>query len=356
MGSGLSVPYLSVLGNVEVLLSELTNRTVAADEADIIRASIYNRYFDSVIAKNLNILKGDPDSKPILANYGSFLATINSILLRRKSTILSKQINLFTTNVDVFIEKALEELTLEYNDGFNGRFRPTFSLSNFKKSRSKRSLHYENVSELPVFNLLKLHGSLAWGLAGDDRILFSGDLAGVAAVQTACLPLGSLLDVDDNSQMDDLIAACSGKAKHAGISSFIDSYEALLIVNPTKDKFRQTVLNENYYELLRIFSNELERENTVLFAMGFSFADEHIRSLTIRAANSNPTLLVCVFAYNSDAKSEIEACLDLPTLSNQNIEIMAPSQKTQGTDDFKYDLATMNTKVFDELLKKVTGI
>lgn len=67
----------------------------------------------------------------------TFLRVWNSILLKRKSTIVGKEVNIFTTNVDIFSEKAFGDLGLEYNDGFNGRLKPSFSLSNFKKSRFK---------------------------------------------------------------------------------------------------------------------------------------------------------------------------------------------------------------------------
>jgi hypothetical protein len=41
-----------------------------------------------------------------------------------------------------------------------------------------------------------------------------------------------------------------------------------MIVNPSKKKFEDTVLNETHYDLLRIYNNELEKENSVLFVMG----------------------------------------------------------------------------------------
>jgi hypothetical protein len=40
-----------------------------------------------------------------------------------------------------------------------------------------------------------------------------------------------------------------------------------MIVNPSKKKFKDTVLNETHYDLLRIYNNELEKENSVLFVM-----------------------------------------------------------------------------------------
>ncbi len=162
LGSGLSCPFLSALGNMETLLTELDSAAMDAKSKKIIRASLYKRYFDSVINKNLAILNADPATVAVLDQYKAFLHCLNSVLVKRKVTILSKEINLFTTNIDIFLDKALEDLNLEYNDGFNGRFKPTFNLNNFKIARSKKSLFYDKTAELPVFNLVKLHGSLSW--------------------------------------------------------------------------------------------------------------------------------------------------------------------------------------------------
>jgi hypothetical protein len=146
LGSGLSCPFLKTLGKIESLLTDLETKVPDSNTREIIRASLYKRYFDDVIAKNPQILGPDAAARSVLEQYEKFLNCLNSILLKRKVTILSKEINLFTTNIDIFLDKALETLNLEYNDGFNGRFKPTFSLSNFKTSRFKKSLHYDKTA------------------------------------------------------------------------------------------------------------------------------------------------------------------------------------------------------------------
>jgi hypothetical protein len=352
VGSGLSSPYLRTLGDIETLLTEVAEKESLGEKARIIRASLYKKYFDGAIVKNLNMLEGDEPSKTILATYCSFLTLINSILLKRKSTILSKEANIFTTNVDVFLERALEDIGVEYNDGFNGRFRPLFSLSNFKKSRSKRSLHYDNTSELPVFNLLKLHGSLCWKLAEED-IIFSTDLAHVWEIREKKLSPNGCVEIQDGTTIDALLGLADNKTADESTDSFLKAYEKLLIINPTKEKFKQSLMNETHYEMLRMYSNELERENTVLFVMGFSFADAHIRALTLRAANSNPTLMVYVFAHSSNAKIEMLKHFEPDAITNQNIDFIAPLQtEDAGTDDFNYDLATINSRVFGRLFEE----
>jgi len=356
LGSGLSFPYLKTLGNIETLLTELEASNLADDKKKLVMASLYKSFFDGVISKNVKILEGDTAAKAVLDNYKDFLQIWNSILLRRKNTILSKEVNIFTTNVDIFLDKALEDLSLEYNDGFNGRFKPSFSLSNFKKSRFKKSLHYDNTAEIPVFNLLKLHGSLAWE-SEHDEIVFSRDLQRIKEIAAISINAGHILSVDDSTTLDGLKRAADAMSADASTDSFIKEYENLLIVNPTKEKFKDTLLNETYYEHLRLYSNELEKENTVLYVIGFSFADEHIREITIRAANSNPTLLINVIAHTTKAKAEIKKRFPTGKIKNRNINFVAPPQKDAAAgsttgDAFEFTLANVNKEYFGNLFSE----
>src|SRR6266446_2539263 len=126
IGSGLSAPYLRTLGLIESLLTDLEKKELPEGEKKLIRCSLYKSYFDGVIAKNRRLLENDPEAKPVLDGYFEFVKRINTILLRRKSTILGKEVNFFTTNVDIFLEHTIERVGLECNDGFSGRFAPWF--------------------------------------------------------------------------------------------------------------------------------------------------------------------------------------------------------------------------------------
>jgi hypothetical protein len=342
IGSGLSSPYLRTLGPIEALLTSLDETTLPDNQRNIIRCSVCKSYFDGVMSKNYEILKGSPDAETVLAAYYEFLNMIKRILFQRKSTILGKDANLFTTNIDIFLEKAIERTGLECNDGFSGRFKPFFDISNFKKSHFKRSLQYDNVSELPTVNILKLHGSLTWRMEGSEKIVFSSDLSHVDHIRTIVVTPALLLKVDVGISIPDLISECTGKSEDATVAAFLDAYDGLPVVNPTKAKFRQTLLNQTHYELLRIYSNELEKENTVLFVLGFSFADEHIREITLRAANSNPTLMIYVVAYDSKSAAEIGARFPSVSVRNNNIEIIRPPIDLHHRDAFQYDLPTIN--------------
>jgi hypothetical protein len=354
IGSGLSCPYLKTLGNIEVLLTALDSSSSPEATKSVLRASIYKRYFDIAIGPNIEIIEDHADAKPTHDQYRAFLQVLNDILLRRKSTILSKQSNIFTTNIDIFLEKSLEDVGLEYNDGFSGRFNPFFDLSNFKKSHFKKSLHYDNTSEIPVFNLLKLHGSLSWRLSTEASIEFSRDLALVRSAKSKILPADQIVEVAPDSTLATLTLAADGMTPTAAIAEFMAEFEKIPIVNPTKLKFRDTLMNQTYYEMLRIYANELEKENTVLFVLGFSFADEHIREITLRAANSNPTLMIYVVAYDTAAGEEIGTRFKKGNVKNQNIEIITPPAKegvSPREDAYRHDLATINEKVFGSIVE-----
>ena len=349
IGSGLSSPFFGTLGNIEIWLTQLDEDTsLDIDLKDYIKASLYGSYYTIAMRDNIDVYKAKdfddvliekPSTKEEkLSNtykgYKDFLRTLNQILYNRRSNTVNKQVNLFTTNVDIFFEKIIDDLNLHYNDGFNGIFRKRFSLSNFKKSFYQKSLHYDNIAEIPVYNLLKIHGSITWRLIGTE-IQFKG----MALIK-------SINELIDDSELLDIVKLDNAiwKAKGTNItiaesieeakkvkdlpdvSNFIQEYEKLQVVNPTKEKFKDTTFNKTYYEMLRLYANELEKENSILYIMGFSMADEHIRDITFRAIKSNPTLKVFICSYMESA-SDIIANLKSDSIDLNdfhNVELINP--------------------------------
>src|SRR5690606_17477018 len=102
IGSGLSAPYLSILGKIE----ELLTANESSDQPNkIIEVSIKKFYFDQCIKGNLALLdtslceKSKKDEfKKANENYCNFIKSLHTILSYRESNIVSKQVNLFTTN------------------------------------------------------------------------------------------------------------------------------------------------------------------------------------------------------------------------------------------------------------------
>ena len=356
-GSGMSAPYLSTLWNLEILLTDLHKNTdLKEEEKELIRVSIYKKFFDDVIEKNIDIIEGKEESQEVLTSYKDFFSNINRLMLYRRNSLLSKQVNIFTTNIDVYLEKALEEKGFEFNDGFSGRFGLKYDLSNFKKSMYQNSLHYENSFEIPIFNILKLHGSLTWRIEDNEKKTIIGDmgLEQVIKVKENKPSNDSCIKVEDNDSLSNLKGKLSSYSYSKEVKNFKESYEKLVIINPTKEKFKDTLMNQTHYDLLRIYANELEKENTLLFVMGFSFADEHIRELTVRVANSNPTLQIIVFAYTKKAKEDIEENIDMSKVRNNNILIESPSSNED--DDYCYDFDTINKKIFKKQILDKIGV
>jgi len=331
IGSGVSRNYFATLGNIEDLLTAIAKMT-SSKSKNILETSVKKHYFDKAIAGNqfINDVKKITDDELVKeldhtkTNYQEFLVALNIILLRRRSNIISRQVNLFTTNMDLFLDYTLERINLEYNDGFSGKLNPVFSTSNYHKSIYQKSPHYDNKAELPLFNLYKLHGSVTWKNE-KEQIIFDSQLEvlkNISAVKTNKPLIESFLEGDKDKTLESLIQEADKLEEDDSFKVFLNAYNKLEIINPTKEKFSTTTVQYNFYELLRMYSNELEKENSVLFVLGFSFADEHIREITKRVANSNPTLLICIFAYNDDSKADIETKINMDDIKFKNVEVV----------------------------------
>lgn len=313
-GSGVSQPFLPVLRDIEKKLND-------ADDAQ--KEGVYKEYLKDVMLPNKRIsekLENSTKYQETKKAYETFFQVMSQVLLKRKNTILSKQVNIFTTNIDVFIETVLEQLQIEYNDGFSGRLSPTFGIENYKKSIQQRSLHFDHISEIPVFNVVKIHGSLTWKYRGNEENE---------------IELSQWLNHFDESLLE----------KTGNL--FKDNYKKILVVNPEESKHLESVLNVYYSELLRLYSNELEKENAVLFVMGFSMDDRHIKEITLRAAKSNPTLRIYFFCYSRADKILIENKMEIT--QHTNIQIVVPEDDSE---DKKLNLQKITDSVFKDIWKK----
>jgi hypothetical protein len=242
-------------------------------------------FFDDVILPFTNDMKVQSEEKKRV----TFISLIGSIIKNRDSALLHKVVNIFTTNYDLLIENALEKSNMEYIDGFSGKLCPKFSTENYGRIISKQTNILSKTSEIVTFNLYKIHGSLNWRYDNDE-----------------------IIHCDYRTIINELNAIKDNKEQF-----LIDYKEKLAIINPTKEKFNETVLNNNHYDQLRMFCNELEKNNTILISFGFSFEDEHIQRMTLRALNSNPTLTLIILSY--DEKSTESFLRIFEKFSNVNI-------------------------------------
>jgi hypothetical protein len=296
IGSGTSFPAIPTAGNIEQRIQELFKK----DKDLEANKELYD--FLSKIQEITNeILKDEiSDEKvvQVLDVYKGFMEALEGILVRREANIIPKQINVFSTNYDPFVEKASERYpNLKLNDGFsrncNLRCIFEFSTNNFFNSiRNNGNLYgYEVI--LPSVNLIKIHGSVSWKRGknnGEDNILF-------------------------NVESKELLSEEEQKNPER-IKNFIEQYALIL---PQKKKLHETVMDRTHYDLLRLYSNELDKENALLVVIGFSFVDEHIYDITKRALK-NPTLNIVIFAFDKNAVEDFKKKF----AGHSNVRIVAP--------------------------------
>ena len=272
VGSGCSYPAINVLGDIERKIIEA--RTNGKDD---LAEQILHDFLIPFLYNTKLLLENDIVTvKSVIENYKIFLNNISNLLFNRKSNIIPSQAIIFTTNYDLLFEYAM----IDYNDNFilcdgfkrtsniNGEY--YFSSTEYFNTIFNTGNLYRYKVEIPTINLIKLHGSLNWQKRGEKII-------------------------QNLSYIEDAF-----KIKNSKNIVDIKKFNSLFnIVLPQDNKLKLTILEETYYDLLRIYSNELDKENTILIVEGFSFADQHILEITRRALK-NKTFTLIVFCFNND--------------------------------------------------------
>jgi SIR2-like domain len=324
LGAGASLPGIQAAGDIESVVQKLFE----SDDSDSAYVMLFN-FLNDIQAKN-NVLRklnswevvspdfdlsGGTDEENVyqsLRQYVNFLWALEQILIKSKTTLLPRQVNIFSTNYDLFIEKSSELFdTLRVNDGFDrspnllNKF--PFSPKNFFNSLFNNGNSFGYKVEIPTLNLIKIHGSLSWR-RGDGEIVFDG-------------------------------TEIKGDAKNSGAGTEKEYVDKHTLVLPRREKFKETTLDRTYYDLLRVYSNELDAENTLFFAFGFSFRDEHVYDITRRALK-NPTLRFMIFAYDQSSALEL---MD-KFIGNDNVQVISL------IDGY------LNFSVFNEILEQITAV
>nr|WP_288813488.1 SIR2 family protein [uncultured Sphingobacterium sp.] len=151
-------------------------------------------------------------------------------------------IEIFTTNYDLLIEQAFEEISVPYFDGFVGSRRPFFDLRAVEDSLIP--IHWSR--------LWKLHGSINWYL--DDK----------------------------------------GEVYRSTSLNETDSY----IIHPSHLKYDQS-RKMPYLALIDRLNSFLRQNSAVLILSGYSFADDHLNDTIINALKANPTAMVIGLLYDT---------------------------------------------------------
>ncbi|UXT58710.1 hypothetical protein FY134_14055 [Agrobacterium fabrum] len=304
------MPAIQVAGDIEAQINGLLIGG-NFEEANLVALD----FIEDLAEANVDLL-AEIDEEPLtetLSNYVEFLSIIDAILFERKNILLPRQANIFTTNYDLFIEKAASKLpNVTLNDGFDRTSavgnRYLFSPARYFDRTYRSGNLTDRIAELPVLNLIKVHGSLSWIRDADKEIRFESEGVKLS---------GNVSKIDPTAVQ----AALATRA----------------LILPNLRKFESALMERVYFDLLRLLSNCMDRDNSLLVAFGFSFADEHILDITQRALR-NPTAQLLIFAYSEASVAGFSGKF----AQNRNVTIVGP-----GTGPF------IDFKSFNSILRAI---
>lgn len=319
-GSGASMPYIPTF-STHIKKAPLSQDY--ADFEDILtkyptltdahKHLVYFWYYHKII-KYTYLSAAHTVSPPpnYTSTYSSYLEYIQKIynLLERKNNHTPRRVNIFTTNYDLFFEHAIDATQKSHrlilNDGGNGTIKRTLNISNFHKATLHQGTDDRYSYEIPTINLIKMHGSVSW-YETDNQIGIFYPFAPYPFQNDYSLLYNSFFTGDNFlpyiKNVDELSAIIISPELTIALNNFYLEYQNIQIINPTKEKFSETVFKQHYYQSLRLLSQELERPQTILVCFGFSFSDEHIREI-IQRSLSNPELHIYIYAYSHDTQFE----------------------------------------------------
>lgn len=394
LGAGCSMPAFRTLGNLEELRVELEEKRGSLGENGdviyrLIKAEIDRRFFMGSIYRNVEYVNDsieDPeeDVQQTRAAYEGFCTEAIQTVANRESVDKPKQVTFFTSNYDLCMDLALDKAGIPTNSAYLGRFARRVTLQTFGNRVFSNGIGLGYRTEIPSANLVKIHGCASWRNDGNELAIDDSYqiLEKIKELHYAISQFGeelptntpNSLEPNESHTIDTSTEASADfetlkrqaeaifeRTQHgkvdlvAMLKDLDEAREKLAVVLPNKGKFASTVLNETYYDQLRRLSNQLELPNTSLLVMGFSFADEHIRSLITRAAKANPTLKVIVFCYSKDTTRTIADYLGYSPMKYPNIELVIGPRFGQALGTKAKDHQRLDIRAIADILRKASA-
>ncbi|AVM70740.1 SIR2 family protein [Streptococcus mutans] len=377
IGSGASfgvVPTLWVKSIEKSFEELLTSKNYDENQ----RKVLYFIWFELWIRKT-KILDFDKNSE-VHNQYKRFVQNLIDFL-NNEGFDKPKRVNIFTSNYDTLFEMIFDKLSKAnrltyFNDGSRGFFKKFISTENYHLKISHSGMSDSFQREIPTINLLKIHGSVTWHNSDNEievdlknsefdnlcdlsseviksinKFNNENDSNWFSNEESLLIPdkyeetilCGTLNEEQLSQELTRIYEKFSDK-----VESFYESYKNFPVVNPTKEKFSDTVFQQHYYQLLRMLSFELEKIDSVLIVFGFSFADEHILEI-VRRSIVNPKLKIYVIAFNEDSKEQIKRRLG--NLGGSIIDYLPSGSSPDGNEiqgNFSYLNSLFDGKVSDK--------
>ncbi len=338
IGSGMSMPFIPTLyveekeKSLEEIFTELN------DKKHTLEYYYWIEYYWNNILKVGLLNEINSDYEETFREYKKFI-TILINFLSKQNEDHSGKVNIFTTNYDLFFEKSVDELIKEntieqfiLNDGSNGLVKKFYNCSNYDKVIYKTGVFGRKYKKIPTINLFKVHGSLSWEKEENNiEVIYNRKINDIKKIEES----GDYYIVNEKSFLK---STTIEDVNDNDISKSLETYKKIQVVSPTKKKFKDTILNENYFHQIRSFTYELEKEDSVLIIFGFSFKDEHIREI-IKRSLTNKNLQVFIFVYDEEEyKNNIKNNPENEfLLKYENVKFIIP-----------YDKGKLTTNIFNE--------
>lgn len=188
----------------------------------------------------------------------------------------SKEI--FTTNYDLIIEKALEASHIPYFDGFVGSYEPFFWQESIDQFVGKDDLTQNWI------RLWKIHGSLNWFWKRDD-----------VSKANRIIRIGKIED--------------------------IDCVQNELVIYPSKEKYDSSRKQPfiAYFDRLK---NYLLNGELLFVFTGYSFSDQHINEILLNCLRQNNRLTAIIFFF---CDSEVEHLYNI-IAAYMNLTVFGPTK------------------------------
>ncbi len=189
--------------------------------------------------------------------------------------ILTRPLNLrrpkiFTTNNDLLIEKAMDELGIMYLDGFIGTTRRTFRPEcynydfYFPSTSTEGKVHRVD----QVIHFYKIHGSINWVTSFNSP-------ENIYGIETK-----DIKTIEKENKYGDV----------------------MIYPTPLKNEF---TLDFPYSDLFRRFADAITQPQSVLVTIGYSFADEHVNRIIYQALTI-PSFTLLIVDPEADENEEIK--------------------------------------------------
>ena len=221
--------------------------------------------------------------------------------LRYYGSLAKTQI--YTTNYDLAFEYTMDELSIQYTDGFSGFVNRLFDPRTLLESGKP--------------SLVKIHGSVNWVIREDRRI-----------------------------------KAIQPKFKDGKV--YIDDKNPALIY-PTSNKLHETY-STPYSELMRHMLDEMESGSNAVIVMGYKYGDDHVNEILYKALD-NPNNIFYFFIHDDPDKCDFIGKMRELGRNIPNINILSGKVLASFDVFVKYILPAVDEKTDEEqvlnLLQKV---